>query len=56
MRARHTTSNYIKITKSKLITKQAIAPIAVGRRTESIVHLMLPLSFFIVRTVVEQGQ
>lgn len=56
MKARHIISDYIKILQIKFIIKQITAPITVGRRTETHVHLMLPLSFFIVSTVVEQGQ
>lgn len=36
--------------------KQIINPAAVGIRAESSVHLRLPVSFFTVRRVVEQGQ
>ena len=35
---------------------QIIKPAAVGRSAESTVHFKLPVSFFMLKRVVEQGQ
>ena len=52
------TANLFYITKfaTKLIIKQKIIPIIVGRTAAINVHLRLAVSFFIVSRVVEQGQ
>lgn len=41
---------------AKLNTKHTEMPMNVGRTKESTVHFKLPVSFLIVRQVVEQGQ
>ena len=40
----------------KLAAIQTVIPIKVGSRAAATVHLMLPVSFFTVIRVVEQGQ
>ena len=48
--------NYIKSLAIVVVIKQTTKAIEVGITAESIVHLMLPVSFFIVKSVVAQGQ
>lgn len=47
---------YINILKIKLTLKHKIMPIIVGIKIEIKVHLILPVSFLIVKQVVEQGK
>ena len=46
----------IKNFDTRFIVMQKIIPAAVGRAAASAVHLRLPVSFFIVRSVVAHGQ